>query len=67
MSNFIDPDAIAEDQKTAATLRQVAALAGDFYTALRSVQIPDELAFVIVQDWHYNYITEGMGWEEDEV
>lgn len=65
MSDFINPDQIVADLRTAATLRQVAALAGEFYAALRSVQVPDELAFVMVQDWHYNYITEGMEWEED--
>lgn len=59
MTNFIDPDRIAADQEEAAHLRQIAALAGEFYMALRAMQLPDELVALLVQDWHYNYISDG--------
>lgn len=61
----IDPDQIAADLEAAAALRQVAALAGEFYDALRLRNLPETLAIQLVVDWHAALIDDGIWWEDD--
>ena len=61
----IDPDQIAADEETAASLRQVAHLAGEFYDALRLRNLPETLAVQLVADWHYTFINDGIVCEDN--
>ena len=61
----IDPDQVAADLEAAAALRQIAALAGEFYDALRLRNLPETLAIQLVVDWHSALIDDGIWWEDD--
>ena len=52
----VDPDSLAADEALAAELRQIAALAGEFYDACKAARLPDDLACQLVSDWHQNWI-----------
>lgn len=63
----IDPDQLAADELAAASLRQVASLAGEFYDALRLRNLPESLAVQLVIDWHSAMLGDGIlgEWDHD--
>ena len=60
------PDEIQHDEQAGEYLRAVAALAGDFYSALRSSGIPEAAAVQMLVDWHADVLDDGVVWESDE-
>lgn len=63
---MLTPDEIASDEEARAYLRRVAAMAGDFYSALRDSGVPDAAAEAIVVAWHDDLLGDGIVWESDE-
>lgn len=61
----LDPESIEADRLTAEYLRATAALAGEFWDALRLTGIPEAASIQILTDWHYEYITDGVAWRDD--
>lgn len=61
----IDPERLAADEEVAASLRQVAYLASEFYGACRSCGLPDHLAAELVRDWHASMLDNDILWEGD--
>lgn len=61
---MIDPDQVAQDDKTREWLSALAALAGHYWDAL-SHQVPDSIASQMVVDWHAAYIGDGITWDDE--
>lgn len=53
-------------EEAAAELRQNAWLLGEYWQALRSVGLPDDLAQTLVADYHYNCLIYGDDLVEDD-
>lgn len=45
-------DQVMADEATAVTLRQIAALAGEYNDALKACGISDAVAAMLIRDWH---------------
>lgn len=63
---MLDPDEIAADEAAREYLRRVAAMAGDFFSALRDSGVPDSAAETMLIDWHADLLDGGVVWESDE-
>lgn len=63
----LDPDSIEAVDGERQSLRQVAAMAADFWDDCRRAGLPDVVANQMVIDWHAQVISPyGVEWSEDE-
>lgn len=60
------PDEVAHDEEAREYLRALAAMAGDFYSALRDAGVPDEASVQMIIQWHDSVLEDGIVWESGE-
>ena len=62
---MIDPEQVAEDERTRESLTIMAGFAGHFWDALQAARVPEPVAHQMVIDWHYACITDGVAWGDE--
>lgn len=63
---MLDPDQINDDEEARVYLRKMAAMAGEFFAALRDSGVPESASVQMLIDWHAEVISEGVVWESDD-
>lgn len=63
---MLDPDQISDDEEARVYLRKMAAMAGEFFSALRDSGVPEAASVQMLIDWHAEVISEGVVWESDD-
>ena len=61
---LVDYEQVEADAETCTHLRQVAALLAEFYDACKAAGLPDSLTATVVRDWHLQYISDGVAWDD---